>query len=159
MSPPRWLADEMVGRLARYLRLVGCDTVYAKGLDDREILVRAAQESRVILTRDRQLARRATRALLLTLPDIAGQWRAVRAAYPDVPDRVQPSRCTECNAPLHQVPPPVAHGPGSNVPWDRVDRGLALYRCEACEHLYWEGSHTAAINARLAAWAEEPAPP
>ena len=158
MAPPRWLADEMVGRLARYLRLVGCDAVYAKGLADREILARAERENRVILTRDRQLAQRAVHALLLTRPDIAGQWRAVRTAYPDVSDRVRPVRCTECNAPLHRVPPPVAHGPGSKVPWDRVDRGLALYRCEACGHLYWEGTHTAAINARLAAWAEEPAP-
>ncbi len=154
MAPPRWLADEMVGRLARYLRLVGCDTVYVRGVSDEEILSRAKTEGRILLTRDRELARRTPRAVLIASPHLADQWRAVRAAHPEVPSRVRPERCTECNGRLAlYVPPPDRAGTGpAGVPWERVDHGLALYRCAECGHLYWEGSHTAAVDARIAAW-------
>jgi hypothetical protein len=147
----------MVGRLARYLRFVGCDTVYARGLTDEEILRQARTENRVIVTRDRRLAVRAKKALLLTSPHLSDQWRAVRAAYPELPTDVRFERCTECNGPLEKVegPPPADRPEG--VPWDRVAGGLPLYRCTACGHYYWEGSHTADIRARLALWARESA--
>lgn len=152
VAQPRWLADEMVGRLARYLRFVGCDTTYARGLTDDEILARARSEERVILTRDRRLAERAPRALLLESPNIEDQWRAVRTAFPDLPSEVRFERCTECNERLSRVPPPSEPGTAEGVPWDRVLQGLPLYRCPACAHYYWEGSHTADIRARLGLW-------
>ena len=149
---PRWIADEMVGRLSRYLRIVGCDTTYAHGLSDEEILRLARVEDRVILTRDRRLASRADRALLLRSPFIADQWRAVREAFPDLPTDPRFERCTECNGLLERATPTAeATGP-EGVPWDRVRGGLPLYRCEACGHYYWEGSHTADVRARLASW-------
>ncbi len=154
MTVPRWLADEMVGRLARYLRFVGCDTLYVRGLSDDKILAWAQREDRVLLTRDRRLAARAPRSLLLDSPEIGAQWRSVRRAYPDLPNDVRFERCTECNGELELYRPgPEAPREGP-VPWDRVDRGLLLYRCRACGHLYWEGSHTASIRSRLAAWAD-----
>jgi hypothetical protein len=158
VSSPRWLADEMVGRLARYLRFVGCDTAYAQGLSDDEILDRARAEDRVILTRDRRLAARAERALLLGSPDLAEQWRAVHAAFPDLPTEVRFERCTECNGRLEPTVAPPPQDRTEGVPWDRVDRGLPLFRCASCGHLYWEGSHTAEIRTRLASWTEGPSP-
>jgi len=156
VTSPRWIADEMVGRLARYLRIVGCDTVYARGLSDEEILRQARAEDRVILTRDRQLASRTSRSLLLESPHLADQWRAVRAAYPDLPTDVEFARCTECNGPLERVTDSGPERPAEGVPWDRVAQGLPLYRCGACGHYYWEGSHTADLRARIAKWAERP---
>ncbi|MFI5413305.1 MAG: Mut7-C RNAse domain-containing protein, partial [Candidatus Lutacidiplasmatales archaeon] len=97
MAELTWLADEMVGRLARYLRFVGCDTYYARGLSDDEILQQAKNEHRVIVTRDRRLSARAERALLLESPHLADQWRAVRSAFPELPLTVEFVRCTECN--------------------------------------------------------------
>lgn len=149
---PRWLADEMVGRLARYLRFVGCDTVYARGLSDDEIIALARREDRVVVTRDRRLAHRTPRALLLESTDIADQWRAVRAAFPQLPNEVSFRRCTECNGPLERVAETPLPTKNDQVPWDRVARGLPLFHCAACGHYYWEGSHTASIRARLSAW-------
>ena len=143
----------MVGRLARYLRFVGCDTVYARGMTDDEILRQAQAEDRVILTRDRQLAARARRAVLLESPYLADQWRAVRAAFPETPTEVRFERCTECNGPLEKSSPVVPESASEGVPWDRVRAGLPLYRCGSCGHYYWEGSHTADVRARIAAWA------
>jgi uncharacterized protein len=152
---PRWLADEMVGRLARYLRFAGCDTVYARGLGDAEILEKARVEDRIIVTRDRALAARAPRSLLLTSPYLADQWRAVRAAHPEVPSEVSFVRCTECNGVLDPYAPTLGTAPAPGIPWDRVGRGLPLYRCSECGHIYWEGTHTARIRTQLARWAEE----
>ncbi|HLM70268.1 MAG TPA: Mut7-C RNAse domain-containing protein [Thermoplasmata archaeon] len=158
MAELTWLADEMVGRLARYLRFVGCDTYYARGLSDDEILQQAKNEHRVIVTRDRRLAARAERALLLESPHLADQWRAVRSAFPELPLTVEFVRCTECNGLLESVrAPPAGHRP-DGVPWDRVAEGLALFRCSVCGHFYWEGSHTADIRARLALWARDGGP-
>ena len=152
MAPPRWIADEMVGRLARYLRMVGCDTAYARGLSDDEIVRIAEAEERIVLTRDRRLAERAAGSLLLTSPALPDQWRAVRAAFPETPKDVRFERCTECNERLERVTSPPAGMRPEGVPWDRVDAGLALYRCVGCGHYYWEGSHTADVRARIAGW-------
>lgn len=158
VESPHWLADEMVGRLARYLRFVGGDTEYARGLSDEEILRRAKAEDRVILTRDRRLAERAERVVLLTSPHLAEQWRQVRVAFPGLPSEFRFERCTECNGRLEKVTPLARGETVAGVPLDRVQRGLPLYRCAGCGHYYWEGSHTAQIRARLASWAEAKSP-
>ncbi|HXY12187.1 MAG TPA: Mut7-C RNAse domain-containing protein [Thermoplasmata archaeon] len=152
MTSPRWLADEMVGRLARYLRFVGCDTVYARGVSDDEIILQARRERRVVVTRDRRLAERADHALLLRSPFLAEQWRAVRDAYPELPTEPRFERCTKCNGLLERVENEATDPRAPGVPWDRVRAGLPLYRCAACSHYYWEGTHTANVRARLKSW-------
>jgi uncharacterized protein len=145
----------MVGRLARYLRFVGCDTEYVRGLTDDRVIEKALAEDRVILTRDRGLALRARRVLLLESTEIAEQFRAVRKAWPEVPAEVRFERCTECNGRLS--PYRLGSDPAleTGLPHGRLSSGLAVFCCSACGHLYWEGSHTARIRERLAAWARE----
>jgi len=154
VAMPRFLADEMVGRLARYLRIVGCDTSYARGLSDEAILRVAETEGRVILTRDRELATRAKRVVLLRSTNLTDQWRALRDAFPEVPIDLRFTRCTECNGELARVDVRPGSVEVDGVPWDRVRAGLPLYRCADCGHYYWEGSHTADVRARLASWAQ-----
>jgi uncharacterized protein len=144
----------MVGRLARYLRIVGCDTAYARGISDAEILAVARNEGRILVTRDRALSARTPGSVLLTSPRIEEQWRAVRAAHPEVPCEVSFERCTACNGRLAPYVPAPGESVPRNVPWDRVKQGLPLFRCADCAHLYWEGTHTASIRARLHRWAE-----
>lgn len=156
MAPPRWLADEMVGRLARYLRIQGCDTRYVRGLSDGAILEIAIAEHRILLTRDRALARRTDRVLLLTSPTLRDQWRSVARAFPDLPREVAFTRCTACNEPLVPYVRGVAESRQPGIPWHRVDAGLPLFRCTGCDHLYWEGSHTARVREQIRTWAEEP---
>jgi uncharacterized protein with PIN domain len=153
VSPPRLLADEMVGRLARYLRIMGCDTGYARGCSDEEIVRRARLEDRVILTRDRELSRRATKAVLLTSSRLEDQVRATWAAFPDLPTEVRFDRCTSCNGRLDRIAPPGSRSPDVGIPWERVTAGLPLYGCAECGHVYWEGSHTAEIRRRIRRWA------
>ncbi len=149
MDDPRWLADEMLGRLARYLRFVGHDTEYARGLTDREIADWARRERRVLLTRDRDLAARVPGALLLQSPHLDEQLRAVRRAFPDFRYELTFDRCGECNGPLGRVEPPPDSDDAKEIPIDRVRAGLPLFRCSRCRQYYWEGTHTASIRQRL----------
>ncbi|MHC4429729.1 MAG: Mut7-C RNAse domain-containing protein [Planctomycetota bacterium] len=55
--PPRFMADAMLGRLARWLRLLGFDTAWEADIDDTDLVRRAAEERRIVLTRDRILVR------------------------------------------------------------------------------------------------------
>jgi uncharacterized protein len=144
----------MVGRLARYLRFVGCDTVYARGMDDADIEELARTDGRVLVTRDQALARRTPGSILLESPSLGDQWLSVRAALPELPGEVRFVRCSECNGALNEFRPGSDDPRPEGVPWDRVDAGLTLYRCEDCHHLYWEGTHTERIRAQLRAWAE-----
>lgn len=145
----------MVGRLARYLRIAGCDTVYVRGLSDAEILAIARNEDRILVTRDRQLAARSPGSVLVRSPRLADQWKAVRAAHPEVPCEVSFERCTACNGRLVTYDPPPGGARPPGIPWDRVARGLSLFRCRECGHVYWEGTHTANLRAQMARWAKE----
>lgn len=152
MGVPPFLVDEMLGRLARYLRFVGGDVVYLRGVVDDELLRRSEVDSRVLLTRDRALSRRSPNGFLVDSGVLAEQWRAVRRRWPDLPTTVVFERCTLCNGRLQRRPtdPPPAREAG--VPASLLERGGPLYACEACGHLYWDGSHTARIRRTIDAW-------
>ena len=139
---PRFLADNMLGKLARWLILLGYDAAYAKdGRSDLELLEQAHREGRVFLTRDRKI------------PDVAGLRKIVlpEQRFEAQLERVIRTlglafererlftRCTYCNEPLSTltkeealplVPPLV--------------RGLEtpFFRCDKCRRMYWNGTHT-----------------
>ena len=150
VTPPRFLADEMLGRLARYLRMTGCDTVYVRGWSDEEIARRAEAEQRILLTRDRALADRVTPSVLLRTVAVAEQWAEVRRARADLPAEVSFERCTLCNGPLRPAPRPSGHdASGSHEePGDRP-----IFECTVCAHRYWEGSHTRRVREAVRRWA------
>ena len=146
MTAPRFLADEMLGRLARYLRMVGCDTTYVRGWPDDAIVARAREEGRILLTRDRALAARTPAAILLTGVDLPDQLRQLVHALPQVPREVAFVRCTLCNGDLLPVPADPDRPP-------RPERaGTPVFACASCGHRYWEGSHTSDVRRHLAAW-------
>src|SRR5262245_17551649 len=105
-APVRFLADCMLGRLAKWLRVLGYDCRYDRRAEDAEIVRLAEAENRVILTRDVRLTqrRRARRFLLIDSVDPVEQLRQVAAAFSLVPDpqRIL-SRCLRCNATLEPL--------------------------------------------------------
>jgi uncharacterized protein with PIN domain len=143
---PRFLADEMLGSLARWLRIIGYDTVYVKDMKDSEILELASSEGRFLLTRDQQLAERAgPRGLLITSAVLDEQLEQVAATYGLRMDEPM-SRCTLCNGPLRAV---TREEIGPQVP-ERVRASHEeFYICQNCGQVYWKGSHWERINERL----------
>ena len=146
----RWIADEMLGKLARYLRFLGYDVRYAKDMKDGEILEAARAEGRIILTRDELLARRGkARAFRLISPEIERQLSEVRRLFPTLRTEVQFLRCSLCNGNLviaDKSTPAPPKGVPQNV-WDTIHE---VSICTSCGHAYWEGTHTEEIRQTLA---------
>ena len=143
---PRFLADAMLGRLARWLRLLGFDTAYAAELPDSDLVRRALDEERWILTRDRALPVewRVSGIFVLDSETLADQLRDVVQAFGLAP-RVRPfSRCGECNAPLAAASRAEV---AAEVPPRVLARARELRRCPGCGRVYWRGSHTARMKA------------
>jgi uncharacterized protein with PIN domain len=151
MDEPHWLVDEMLGRLARYLRFLGYDAEYVRGTSDDEVVRRARAEKRRVVTRDRLLAQRMLDAVLLTQTDIEGQMRELKEAYPPLRNELRFDRCSICNGRL-SIPERVPRTGLDELPPDVREGRVPLYSCTLCGHLYWEGSHTQSIRARLAHW-------
>ncbi|MBI4392264.1 MAG: Mut7-C RNAse domain-containing protein [Euryarchaeota archaeon] len=143
----RILCDEMLGSLARWLRVLGYDTQYARDMADIEIIERAAKEDRVVVTRDRQLAvRLAARAIFITSVDLDSQLDEFLDVAPENPDpSLFLSRCPACNEVLANGRPKEG-----DVPADVFVSGQATLFCAGCKKYYWEGSHTRNMRAFLA---------
>ena len=146
--PPSFLADAMLGRLARWLRVLGLDTRYEPTIPDARLVTIANVEARVLLTRDRALLRdlRPLRAMEVTRDAPLAQVVEVVERLAIAPPRELFTRCLVCNAPLDAVPdeehalvvPPAARGlPGP------------VRCCPACGRVYWHGSHARRMRASL----------
>ena len=145
-EPVQFVADVMLGSLARWLRRLGYDTDYTNNRDDRELVSLARAEQRVLLTRDGALAaRRGLRALLIESQTLDEQLAQVKAAFPLTPGE-RPTRCGECNAVLQTALPDEVAG---RVP-TYVRRAYAHFqRCPGCGRVYWPGSHWQHMRGRL----------
>ena len=153
---PRWLVDEMLGRLSRYLRFLGYDTEYVRGASDDEIVVRARRETRRLITRDRALSSQLTDSVLLTTTDIEGQVRQLREALPSLRLEVRFDRCSICNGRLSPGGPLTYEPSRTTTVPPEVRAGSAPYFvCDSCGQLYWEGSHTREVRKRLSEWFRE----
>jgi uncharacterized protein len=153
---PRFAVDEMLGSLARWLRIMGYDAAYEKGLNDTAMLEKARQESRTLLTRDKQLAARAGKQGLLVRSDVLEEQIAeVASAYALRFDESR-TRCTLCNGLLR----PAREEELTEVPPRVRERHTEFFVCEGCGQIYWNGTHWKNIREQLRkALAPEPASP
>lgn len=141
---PRFIADGMLGSLAKWLRMLGYDTEYAKDLDDDSIAKLAAREGRHILTRDRALASQPG-AMMVEGDDIDSQLRAVNNRYSLELDEGA-IRCSACNGALVDLPREEAAGV---VPKGALENNDVFWKCATCGKAYWRGTHWLGIMDRL----------
>lgn len=148
-DPPRFVADAMLGRLSRWLRVLGYDTVYDPALDDPTLVRRADVEDRVLLTRDRHLLRelRPVRALEVTSDVPLEQLRGVVTALDLVPPRELFTRCLVCNAVLGAPLSP--EDASTVVPPKARNLSGPVRRCPSCGRVYWPGSHVRRMRTAL----------
>ena len=146
------LCDEMLRNLGRWLRAAGHDTVIAeRGQSDHDLLARARRENRVLLTRDRHLARIAPAAscmLLLELDDLDAQARALRTRLGLEWLFAPFTRCMIDNAVLLVAGPEDA----ARIPATARTNDDALRYCPVCGRVYWPGGHVRRMRARLERW-------
>ena len=151
-----FLADCNVGRLARWLRVLGYDAAYEVKIADPELVARALAEGRVLLTRDvdlthrRVIANGTLRTVLLKSDRVEDQLRQVmeEVGLARAVDGDGLTRCLECNVELEarekeqvaDLLPPYVHA---------TQRRFS--QCPRCERVYWPGTHWDRMRARIAA--------
>ncbi len=143
-------ADEMLGRLSVWLRILGLDTVLlGPGLTRVEKRLRV--NNRVFLTRERDLV--IGRTLHLESDDPFAQLREVIDRLDLAPTRWAPlSRCLRCNTALKKISRQEAAGLVPDYIWATQP---AFQRCPDCRRIYWPGSHHQRMRAKLDALARE----
>jgi hypothetical protein len=151
INKPRFIADAMLGSLAKWLRIMGFDTLYYRVIEDRELVRIAKQEGRTILSKDNALCRskKTGESLLIQSDKTVEQLKEVMNACHIVPDLMQAyMRCTLCNGKLL---PAERSAVSTEVP-DYVLQGTnAFLKCGECGKVYWEGSHKKIIDAVIVA--------
>lgn len=147
-SQPIFLCDAMLGSLARWLRFFGYDTVFpAPGPEDDALLARAREEGRWLLTRDRVLASRGPRTVMLRGASLEDQLVEVFSRLGLRPEAgLTNARCSECNGRLEVISRDLAE---PAVPPHVLATAPRFHRCVGCGRVYWPGSHSERIVARL----------
>jgi uncharacterized protein with PIN domain len=148
----KFLCDEMLKRLGRWLRVAGHDVLMLPdGTDDRTLVRRAHAEGRTLLTRDRQMAEQNAALADLVLLDCADLDDCVAALNRqcDIDWMLAPfTRCMNCNAPLV----PATDAQRRTMP-ERARQSATMSRyCPHCDQVFWDGSHVAHMRRRLASW-------
>ena len=141
----------MLGRLAKWLRLLGYDTLYFTDIEDSLLLRIARDEHRVLLTRDTAIVkvRGLGQHLLLTENDSFAQLEKVIHSFGLMRTEELPplhSRCTVCNGMPADITKEQAKG---NVPEYVFKTTSSFRRCTECNRIYWKGTHTDRIEKKL----------
>jgi uncharacterized protein with PIN domain len=156
----KFIADSMLGRLARWLRLLGCDTLYYPRIEDRRLIRIAGEEDRVLITRDTRLVkmRGLKKYLLLHENDPFEQLRKVISTFNlhpveqsgEVGFETSPciiySRCSLCNTPLESIPKEHAQ---AHVPEYVYRTSESFKQCPTCGKFYWNGTHPEHLRKKL----------
>jgi len=141
---PKFIVDTNVGRLARWLRMMGYDTLFINEIDDKGLVSIGLKEKRVVVTKDTHIMERRVvtsgklKVLLVRGDDTKAQLRQVVKAMNLDPESNQFTLCLECNQPLIRrkkaevkdlVPPYVFQMQSQYV------------QCPSCHRIYWQGTH------------------
>ena len=151
---PRFVVDVNVGRIAKWLRVIGHDALYIPDADDGELVRRAGEQDRIILTRDRYIAERRVvasgrvKVILLQSHDFREQMREVTEAL-DLGFHDGFSICIECNAPLQETDKESVR---DRVPEFVFSTQVSFQVCPDCGKLYWRGTHWRNMQEELAAF-------
>lgn len=139
----RFVLDVHLGRLARYLRLLGFDTDYATDRDDPELVEISVNQKRILLTRDVELLKHSdvTHGAFVHSTDPSEQLVEVVRRF-QLRGSIRPfSRCMACNGALAEgVADP------ERVPADVRRRHDRFLSCTSCGRVYWRGGHATRLD-------------
>jgi uncharacterized protein with PIN domain len=156
-TEPRFILDCMLGKLAKWLRIMGYDTLYYSDISDVDLLRTAEKEERVLLTRDTRIGERKNSATIVLVyanePEEQLKEVISRFQLNLSPERVF-SRCLVCNTPISLVE---KEDVADRVPPYVFKTQQRFAYCPTCNRVYWRGTHIKRVFARLRALVGEKA--
>jgi uncharacterized protein with PIN domain len=141
MMIPRFAADKTLGRLTKWLRLLGFDTRYAFEVTDKKF-IDTLEKDRILLTRTRRIQNQfQSRKLIFVESDhLAQQLNQIFRELGLKAAQTRPfSRCLQCNVPIVSVQKASIRGRVPDYIFEIHDR---FQKCPECDRIYWPGSHT-----------------
>jgi hypothetical protein len=143
----KFVADTMLGKLSKWLRILGYDTLYYPKASDEELLKIAHQEGRVLLTKDRLLSRHhTTRTFYVKSEDVNEQLKQVVVQLSLSFQETLGTRCPLCNTLLKEIDKEKVRG---YVPEAVFETYHTFQFCSSCQKYYWLGSHWQNIKEKV----------
>ena len=138
-GPLRFAADKMLGRLAKWLRIIGQDVIYGHHLSGQGLVRAATSERRVMLTRDRRVwSRNRDQCIFIRDDHFRGQLKQVVEACGLDPFEGLLTRCVECNEALQPI---AREQVKDTVPPYVFETQEVFSRCPGCRRLFWPATH------------------
>ena len=147
----KFIVDGMLGKVTRWLRMLGYDVEYSNNFNDAELIRLAKKEKRILLTRDFELYQQAT-SKGIDVFYLEGESEAEKLAQLaqrfkiNLDIDMKKSRCPKCNTRVKSIPKEEAAGKIQK-------RTLANYNyfweCPKCKQVYWQGAHWRNISETL----------
>ena len=143
-----FVADAHLGGLARFLRMLGYDTLHHNGIADAEIRQLTQEEGRLVLSRDRELlkCRDITSGCYVHATKSEVQLREVAARFALAAHARPFTLCLACNLPLEHVPKSRI---AARLPERVAELQTRFMRCPGCDRIYWPGSHYLRMQSAL----------
>ena len=138
----KYICDQMLGTLAKWLRIFGFDTFYANSeMDDTELIDISKKEKRILITRDKNLLQIARKEKLkvieINTTDIDQQINKVINQVKIAPSKIL-SRCILCNTKIDEIKKDEVK---KKVPKRVFEANEKFWFCPKCNKIYWKGSH------------------
>ena len=144
----RFVVDCMLGKLAKWLRILGFDAVFFSKIEDNDLINYAEKEGRILLTRDSGLIEKAGEVQTFFVH--SQNWREQVHQVLDglgIRSEAKPySRCIECNTALKVLSKEQARNLVSPFVYERCE-GFAL--CPHCGRIFWKGSHQKNMETKI----------
>jgi len=146
----KFICDDNLGKLAKWLRTLGYDTLFSLDIEDTELVSKALKENRTILSRDRELKRFVSaqnNLLLLSSNQPLEQLKEVLKRYNLKPEEKGLfTRCLVCNQVLVSVPKKEVE---AKVPPFVFKTQESFVFCSNCDKLYWGGTHMKNLKKKI----------
>jgi len=151
MKTLKFLTDGMLGKLTRWLRMLGHDVEYIGSMEDKELIHKAKKENRILLTRDVELYRQAVakgaEAFLVENSDQTANLGSLAKRFEfKLEINVKASRCPKCNSRINLVSKADV---ADKIPPSTSSNYDEFWQCKNCGQIYWHGAHWERIEKTL----------
>ena len=136
----KFITTKELGRLCKWLRIIGFDTAYFPDVKKRELVIKSLREERVILTRDSKMSvYSGVRMLHIKSDFVEDQVKQVAEELKIKPERSKFfTICVICNQPLKKID---KSGVKEKVPPHVYETQESFMKCDICDRIYWQGTH------------------